>query len=84
MNASCLSDASFDSSHSGVSVGRVSRRSVTLIRVKQSGGLKTGKCESVARNGKVESVGVESDLGCCRFEGGCGGVLLEVVGEGGR
>ncbi|KAF5775034.1 hypothetical protein HanRHA438_Chr13g0617751 [Helianthus annuus] len=51
MNASCSSDASFDSSH---------------------------------RDGKVESVGVESDLGCCRFEGGCGGVLLEVVGEGGR
>ncbi|KAF5794819.1 hypothetical protein HanXRQr2_Chr08g0332431 [Helianthus annuus] len=40
--------------------------------------------DSSHRDGKVESIGVESDLGCCRFEGGCGGVLLEVVGEGGR
>ncbi|KAL9996691.1 putative DNA-3-methyladenine glycosylase I [Helianthus debilis subsp. tardiflorus] len=74
MNASCSSDASSDSSHSRVSVGRISRRSVTPVRGKQSGGLKTGendlkigakigKCVSGSRGGKVESVGVESD-GC--------------------
>ncbi|KAI7724970.1 hypothetical protein M8C21_011191 [Ambrosia artemisiifolia] len=55
MSASCSSDASSDSSNSRVSVGRVSRRSVTPVRGKQPGGLKT-----VSKIGKAESV-VESD-----------------------
>ncbi|KAL8215816.1 hypothetical protein R6Q57_022653 [Mikania cordata] len=62
MNASCSSDASSDSSQSRVSVGRISRRSVTPIpiRGKQSAGLKNGKVEgalkTVSKTGKIDSV----------------------------
>ncbi|KAI3686299.1 hypothetical protein L1987_79973 [Smallanthus sonchifolius] len=61
MNASCSSDASSDSSHSRVSMGRISRRSVTPspVRGRQSAVLKTGKLESalksVSKTGKIES-----------------------------
>ncbi|KAJ0643182.1 putative alanine transaminase [Helianthus annuus] len=59
MNASCSSDASSDSSHSRASVGRISRRSVTSVRGKESAGLRTGKVENgfrtVSKVGKAES-----------------------------
>ncbi|KAF5796573.1 putative DNA-3-methyladenine glycosylase I [Helianthus annuus] len=59
MNASCSSDASSDSSHSRASVGRISRRSVTPVRGKESAGLRNGKVENglrtVSKVGKVDS-----------------------------
>ncbi|MFS7928141.1 hypothetical protein Hanom_Chr04g00317331 [Helianthus anomalus] len=55
----CSSDASSDSSHSRASIGRISRRSVTSVRGKESAGLRTGKVENgfriVSKVGKVES-----------------------------
>ncbi|MFS7921072.1 hypothetical protein Hanom_Chr03g00232391 [Helianthus anomalus] len=59
MIVSCSSDASSDSSHSRASIGRISRRSVTSVRGKESAGLRTGKVENgfriVSKVGKVES-----------------------------
>ncbi|XP_076939708.1 uncharacterized protein LOC143608584 [Bidens hawaiensis] len=59
MNASCSSDASSDSVNSRVSRSRrsVTPRQVTGLKTV----LKTEKCEGVLKNGKVESVVVESD-----------------------
>nr|GEY53416.1 DNA glycosylase superfamily protein [Tanacetum cinerariifolium] len=56
MNASCSSDASSDSSHSRVSNGKVSRRSVTPKR--SAIGLRNGGAKSVVNVGKVESDGL--------------------------
>lgn len=66
MNASCSSDASSDSSHSRVSSGKVSRRSVTPKR--SAVGLRSG---GGAKSVGSKSVGVESD-----------GCLLEGSGDG--
>ncbi|PWA88148.1 DNA glycosylase superfamily protein [Artemisia annua] len=66
MNASCSSDASSDSSHSRVSSGKVSRRSVTPKR--SAVGLRSG---GGAKSVGLKSVGVESD-----------GCLLEGSGDG--
>ncbi|GJW73089.1 DNA glycosylase superfamily protein [Tanacetum coccineum] len=56
MNASCSSDASSDSSHSRVSSGKFSRRSVTPKR--SAVGLRSGCAKSVAKLEKVESDGL--------------------------
>lgn len=63
MNASCSSDASSDSSHSRMSVGRLSRRSVRTGKVENGvrTGAKVGKGESCLRGEKFENGGVETD-----------------------
>ncbi|KAK9282369.1 hypothetical protein L1049_005286 [Liquidambar formosana] len=52
LNASCSSDASSDSSHSRASTGRISRRSSTPVRRKQSG----SKLEKVEKVLVIDSV----------------------------
>ncbi|KAK1407110.1 hypothetical protein QVD17_38721 [Tagetes erecta] len=63
MNASCSSDASSDSSHSRVSIGRISRRSMKTGKVENAVRTvsKTGKVGSVSRGEKFENGVVETD-----------------------
>ncbi|KAK9080605.1 hypothetical protein SSX86_000363 [Deinandra increscens subsp. villosa] len=66
MNASCSSDASSDSSHSRVSIGKISRKQTAVSRTGrlENGlrtGSKTGRFESFRRGEKHENVVVESE-----------------------